>query len=423
MRKVTFLVWVALLCFACNDEDDPTSNQRIEGRTVFAFFWADNTLTSELRENIVSMMSGLQTLDKPATLLVYWDGSSSDANWSTPSLIKYTTDGEGGINGYAASYVSQLLAGSSATNIVALGTVEKVYPDQNSTDKAVMQMVLGDMISCCPAPSYGIIFGSHGSGWLPTISGTATLSIGQDGGRYSSDTAVIPELAEALCAVNPQKFDFVLFDACMMSCAEVFYELRNATRYCIASVLDIPAGGFPYATVLPYLYATDIRDSLIPVCESYLNYYSRNAWGTVAAVDCSGMEDLAAATREVIVTNQDALPEVDTDALQEYGRASTNFKGYAYDMVQFIQTLAGGETPAAFQTSFDATVLYAGYTQEISPSASLYQIDGDNYCGVGMYIPNALTTAKYTLWNDYFKSSIAWYEAAGWAETEAVWEI
>ena len=51
-----------------------------------------------------------------------------------------------------------------------------------------MQTVIGDMMSAYPSESYGIIFGSHGSGWLPTITGTR--SIGQDGGRYSSDTAL-----------------------------------------------------------------------------------------------------------------------------------------------------------------------------------------------------------------------------------------
>ena len=39
------------------------------------------------------------------------------------------------------------------------------------------------------------------------------------------DTALIPELAEVLRTVNPQKFDFVLFDACMMGCAEVYLSL------------------------------------------------------------------------------------------------------------------------------------------------------------------------------------------------------
>ena len=138
---------------------------------------------------------------------------------------------------------------TSIYDLIGIGNIRKKYPPQTSTEKTVMQTVIGDMMSAYPSESYGIIFGSHGSGWLPTITGTR--SIGQDGGRYSSDTALIPELAEVLRTVNPQKFDFVLFDACMMGCAEVYYELKDAARYCIASVLDIPAAGFPYASVMP----------------------------------------------------------------------------------------------------------------------------------------------------------------------------
>lgn len=88
-----------------------------------------------------------------------------------------------------------------------------------------MQTVIGDMMSVYPSESYGIIFGSHGSGWLPTIAGTR--SIGQDGGWHSSDTALIPELAEVFAYGKSSKFDFVLFDACMMGCAEVYYELKD----------------------------------------------------------------------------------------------------------------------------------------------------------------------------------------------------
>ena len=97
-----------------------------------------------------------------------------------------------------------------------------------------------------------------------------------------SDTALIPELAEVLRTVNPQKFDFVLFDACMMGCAEVYYELKDAARYCIASVLDIPAAGFPYASVMPYLYENAIKDYLGPICKDYIDYYNYNGWGTIS---------------------------------------------------------------------------------------------------------------------------------------------
>ena len=49
------------------------------------------------------------------------------------------------------------------------------------------------------------------------------------------------------------------------------------------------------------------------------------------------MEGLAEAVRSVILSNQDSLKNVDIADLQQYGKGSSNFKGYAYDMLQFIE--------------------------------------------------------------------------------------
>ncbi len=238
------------------------------------------------------MMQGLQAMKDSAALLVYWDGEASDISWPEPCIVEYVTNGQGGINSMSKEAVNAMIADQdmSVHDLISIGNIRKKYPPQTSTEKTVMQTVIGDMMSVYPSESYGIIFGSHGSGWLPTITGTR--SIGQDGGRYSSDTALIPELAEVLRTVNPQKFDFVLFDACMMGCAEVYYELKDAAKYCIASVLDIPAAGFPYASVMPYLYENAIKEYLKPICKDYIDYYNYNGWGTISAVDCNQMEGL-----------------------------------------------------------------------------------------------------------------------------------
>ena len=87
--------------------------------------------------------------------------------------------------------------------------------------------------------------------------------------------------------------------------------------------------------------------------------------------------------------------------------------------LQFIEKLCGGMAPDDFTQQLKKTVVYTGYTHD--STSSLYRIDGDNYSGMGMYIPNSFTTPKYLLWNNYFKSSIAWYHASGWAETESIW--
>lgn len=278
-----------------------------------------------------------------------------------------------------------------------------------------MRAVVADMLACFPSDSYGIILGSHGSGWLPTLSG-AERSIGQDGAI--TNTICIPELAEALQAVNPQKFDFVLFDACMMGHAEVCYQLRNVTDYCFASVVDVPACGFPYNKVMSYLYKDNLKDYLRAVCDAYINTYQDGMWGTMSAIDCRQMENLAVATHDVLLNYQANLKGVNTSNLQEYGRKS-DWHGNAYDMVQYIEALCEGEVPAAFLEQFGKTMLYTAYVSDYK--GIYYKIDGDNYCGMGMYIPNSSTSGKYGSWNNYFKSSIAWYQAAGWAATESIW--
>lgn len=415
MKKILCICLMAVSFFACDKDPEVVIPQSHAGRTVLAFLWANNNLNDDLRANIRNMMTGLQDMKEEATLLVYWDGkeNTSDSDWQTPVIVRYTTNGQGGINGYSRDELDEL----SSSELVKVGEIEKEYPSQISTKKQVMQTVISDMMACCPSESYGIIFGSHGSGWLPTITGTR--SIGVDGSN--ANTAVVPELAEVLRTANPQKFDFVMFDACMMGCAEVYYELKDATRYCLASVLDIPAAGIPYAEIMPYLYAEDFKNCLQTICKDYIDYYNYRAWGTISAVDCSRMDGLAQEFRRVIVSNQEELKEVETTGLQQYGRAGNGFKGYAYDMLQYVRHLCGGTVPQDFLSQFNETVLYTGYVSDIATNASIYRIDGENYCGMGMYIPNAYTDAKSTLWNNYFKSSIAWYQAAGWAETESIW--
>lgn len=85
MKRILLLLLVALSLFSC-DKEDVVVPQRHAGRTVLAFFWADNNLTDDLRRNILNMMTELQEMKDSATLVVYWDGKSSDSNWAVPRL-------------------------------------------------------------------------------------------------------------------------------------------------------------------------------------------------------------------------------------------------------------------------------------------------------------------------------------------------
>ena len=67
---------------------------------------------------------------------------------------------------------------TSIYDLIGIGNIRKKYPPQTSTEKTVMQTVIGDMMSAYPSESYGIIFGSHGSDAEHDICALSQLALG-----------------------------------------------------------------------------------------------------------------------------------------------------------------------------------------------------------------------------------------------------
>lgn len=100
-------------------------------------------------------------------------------------------------------------------------TIEN-YPEQNSADANVMKKVISTAFNQYKAEKYGMVFWSHGEGWIP--SPAKTRWFGQDGNNYMD----IADLHAAL-QVAPD-LDFLFFDACFMEAVEVAYALRDCRK-------------------------------------------------------------------------------------------------------------------------------------------------------------------------------------------------
>ena len=415
VKKAWWLLSVLLFLSSCNPSDEePTPIPDKDSVTILAYLIANNDLDDELLFNIEIMYDGLKSMDKPASLLVYWDGKSSMGNNnSTHLILKYETDGKGKINGKPALGID-----ATTREILDVAEVLKEYSSQVSTDKNVFQGVLSDMVSFSPTDKLGLIIGSHGSAWLNTIS-TSGRALGYDG--TTSNSIELTDMVEAIETVG-KKFEFLLFDACFMGTAEVCYECRDLADYIIASVMEVPGYGFPYDYFLSDLYNGTIT-GYKKVCQSFVDYYKSEyekgkdgCWGTIALVDCSEVTNLITLVREEIVTHKDALSDYDAGKLQEYGRDGGKY--IAYDLQHFIKDLNGGEVPWAFENQMNKTVLYKGCLEEARYYSYNYDVDVDNYCGLGLYIPLP-TRSK---WNTYFKT-LEWYTASGWNEVSFSWNF
>lgn len=422
MKKWLYTLLVIVLA-ACSNEIPEQQPAKRSGRTVLAYLISNNkagSLDTYLRDNIIDMYTALGNMKESCTLLVFYRPYTDDTPLGKPTLMSFYADGRGNINNVAA------LTGSELTFDAVCHIAQKKEYTMNSqiaTDPAVMEEVFTDMQKIAPSDSYGLILGSHATGWMKGNS-VQSKAFGDDGG-YNID---IPDLANVLKKSFSEKLDFVLFDACMMGNAEVGYELKDVTSHCIASVMETPVYGFPYDQILPCLYTENIDYSA--VCHEFMSFNkTNNLWGTCAVMDCSQMENLASAVKEKLSEWEDALSSVSMQNVQQYGVNS--YKYFSYDVLDFFRELGRksgivkttdlNEAIASVQSALNQAVIAKDCLSGVDYDFEELVIDGTRFCGIGMYIPKEVNdyvpdNISWNNWNDYYKQSISWYCAAGWAD-------
>ena len=176
------------------------------------------------------------------------------------------------------------------------------------------------------AKSYGMVFSSHASGWLPSgyyadpdrfesaKSGfvsrrgvrevfppidpyPAVKSLGQDKTPSGGVELELQEFADAI----PFHLDYLLVDACLSGCVEVAHVLKGKADIVGFSPTEVLANGFNYLDIVSRLLEGD--PDPVGVCQEYFAYYdaqsgdSRSA--TITAVDTRKMDALENVCREL----------------------------------------------------------------------------------------------------------------------------
>lgn len=240
-----------LLCLpftaSCSEGSVPEPCAELPTRTVLVYLAGDNNL-EEIGRTPELLRQGWK--DTGSKCLIYYD-----APQAAPKLFALT------------------IRHSDASSV--LETVEE-YPEENSSSAGVFGRVLADVVRKYPSDSYGLIFASHGSGWLPCGAlSDPTRTIGDDRTPGTTGGAREMEITDFAAAIPDHQFDFIIFEACLMSGIEVAYELRNKTDYLLASSAELLVPGYApvYPTAFQYL-STQAWGAAGPrkFAGSYFNY-------------------------------------------------------------------------------------------------------------------------------------------------------
>ncbi len=392
------LIGVCLLLSSCSQEylspfpDSAHSTARREEmdgigykKVMIVYCEAYNNLTSDIQKNISQLTEGyLPAKNGDEALVIYEHSARYNIDWTTPTepviYQMYTHYGQ-----------------------VVRDTIKRYSADEISVSTKMVKDVLTTIKRTFPSSSYGLIYNSHASGWMPTGyeygSGDATPTVspswigaqynGSSSNSYSLNTA---ELAEAI----PMHLDYIVFDCCLMGGVETTYEFRDKVDLIAASPTEVLSYGFNYYTMAERLLKSETPD-VKGVCEDFYEKLASSSYLTVGLYDCSKMDTLARACRKIFDAHPDAVLSVSPYRVQSY---NYTFR-YHYDFRDIIEKMgASADELKEIDDILSELVLYKAATDTFIGTP----INPDTFSGISMYLPNQNWPTlnglyKDTLWN------------------------
>ena len=372
-----FAALMTVVAAGCSDGDDDSA----EKRTVLVYMVADNNLSGWAAQDLSEMKAAVaKGLPQGQRWVVYYSGPDHK-----PRLIEFDREGNERI---LASYDNSTL----------------------SVSESRMREVVGDVKRLAPAPRYGLVLWSHGTGWLndpgsidessPATSGSAgrpdliePLSFGYDGG-YGAKMKVT-SLARAL---SGHHFDFIYFDCCHMATVEVLYELRHAADRIVGSPTELGVEGMPYDINVALLLNNNVRQAAAATFDFYnRQYYTNGGYGcSIGVYSMAAIEDVALAMRHITDASLSA-PE-DYSRVRYY-RPSVIRSGI-YDLTDYVEALSA--SPSLTSELSEASGRLIEY---FATTPDVYLLDASRFSGLAGNIvesPADISTYGY--------DQLSWYD-------------
>lgn len=390
-RFLTLLFAWTLLCstsgLSCSGEKEdepskPTPSRGSVSRTVLIYAVASNNLASYLKADKNEMIEAapkIKGLGSDVRVLLYSVASQS----STEATLSELTKNELGEWEFT--------------------DVRSYDRDTYSTDPERMRQVYDDLKEEAPAKKYGLVFWSHGTGWVPNFTdhevpsaaGVPSIqkSYGMDKYEGKTDYCDIDELADA---IPEGMFDYIWFDCCYMMGIETLYQLRDKCDYVGGYPTEDWSPGMNYDETLPHLAAS--TPNLAAAGKAFFDYYNdQNMAVTVTVMKTDGLEQLANAASDIY--------EYGTRPASAYGMQNySRLKTAMYDFGQFTKGYLDEKDPDsksltdAFDKALKGITIYAGCgTKDFNNRQNAF--DPEIYSGLSCHFPGSSDSKSETYYN------------------------
>lgn len=335
--KNIWLLFLLIMCVSCSDSsssgDEPENE--VANQTLIFYVQSNNSLYRQLWAEMNEVQKVYRGKDNN-NVLVFIDSEEG-------TKVGYDNKGQWIPRQTVVKNQLFLVTGGHMTPVEGF---EEKFKGRHSSDMGMFKDVLNYCIEEFPAEKYGLVLGAHGTGWAPV-----SRVIG--GNDYTDVYMEVKDVAKAL----PRKFEYIVFDACLMNDMATLYEFRDKANYIIASPANIPAAGFKFSVSLKYL----LQNDLVKVCEKYIeDYVLDKICAMVTLTKTDGLEEVARLNKQLFTKY--APQGNNKDILRGIQRYEANWS--YVDYMHFLGVYIGvPEDPnERVQTALDKICLYTKWT-------------------------------------------------------------
>lgn len=370
---------------------------------------AYNNLSSDTKRNISDVCdSPLPMKDGRRAVVVFAHNSVTDSDFSTPTnpcIFRIYADWSGN---------------------AVMDTLKKFSPDAMMTDAQTLRDGLQFIKESFPSSRYGLIYSSHGTGWLPSRyydkvepspmglrkmarNEPKVKSIGCIGKRNGGVTDVYETELRDFSQALPMHLNYLILDACLMGGIETAYELKDVADEIVFSQSEILSTGFDYKRVSVRLLQPSDPDAR-GFAEDYYNYYNSQSGSrrsaAISVIRTSELRNLAAVCKDIFAKYRDNFDSLSPAPIQYYFRRG---KHYFYDLGDVVAHAGlSTEDKARFDDALAKCVRYKAATESI-----LSEIPVHTHSGFSTYLPSAVTATEHIELDSYY-SSYAWNKDTGY---------
>lgn len=417
--KKTLLLLLALPFFVSGCKKGPAPDPDPETHTLIMYMIGTNEKISyHLKGNVNDVCSYVnKTFPEGSKIFIYYHGYDERVGNPECALYEVIPPTESGV-------------------APTLHVHEEYDFTRESTSGEAIKSIIDKVKGLAKTDTYGMAFLGHSTGWFPADvlpeeqrSPGADPVMRHDFSRPedSMTRAFGPtprdawgNVSDIVSGVSGANLEYLMFDMCFMSSAEVLYDLRSSAKYILATPAEILINGFPYRNVILSLFSKrtnySFSERLSDISKAIKEYYESGGtehededyWAaSVTVVETAKIDAMAQSVKEIFAAGGKTFDETKINDINYIQYLELIPDHAFFDLKDYLEKICSDQ---ALLEKFDAALAemivsehhtsytYSGYGEK-------GRVQLNRFCGVSTYIPR-----------DKYPVSKAAYNNTAWAK-------